>query len=156
MQQYFQYSLFLQQEEELQCNIVLLDNPQFSQLLQKWKQAKRFGFDLETFGNSGEPDSALDPYTGEIRLISIAIPIDNEVRVLLIDLGFYNEQRAPIERQLQTLEFWEILAERLANSTVEVVGHSLDFEQQWMLSKYGLKIRCIRDTKLMSQVYGLG
>lgn len=156
MPQYFQYSLFLQQEEELQSNIVRLDNPQFPQLLQEWKQAKRFGFDLETFGNSGEPDSALDPNTGEIRLISIAIPIDNEVWVLLIDNGFYNEQRTQIEQPLQALGFWETLAERLANPTVEVVGHSLDFEQQWMLAKYGLKIRCIRDTKLMSQVYWAG
>ncbi|OKH30916.1 hypothetical protein NIES2119_30040 [[Phormidium ambiguum] IAM M-71] len=156
MPQYFQYTLFLQQEESLKSNIVLLDNPLFPELFREWKQAKRFGFDLETFGNSGESDSALDPNTGEIRLISLAFTIDSKVWVLLIDNGFSNEQRIQIEQQLHHLGFWETLAERLANPTVEVVGHSLDFEQQWMLAKYGYKIRCIRDTKLMSQVYWAG
>ncbi len=156
MSHYFQYTLFLQNEERLKSNIVMLDNPQLSELLPKWKQTKRFGFDLETFGSSGEPDSALDPNTGEIRLISIAIPIEGKVKVLLIDLGFSSEQRRQIERQLHSLSFWTTLEERLANPTVEVVGHSLDFEQQWILAKYGYKIRCIRDTKLMSQVYWAG
>ena len=155
MQKHFQYTLFLQNEEALNSNIVLLNMPHFSDLLQEWKKVNKFGFDIETFSNI-EEEGALNPQFGEIRLLSIAIPIKCGVKVLLIDLGFLPPERERIYQQLIYLGFWELLSERLANPTVEVIGHSLEFEQQWMLAKYGYKIRCVRDTKLMSQVYWAG
>ncbi len=153
---HYQYTLFLQPEEELLPQIVLLDHPQFIPLLKQWESSNQFGFDIETFSSSAEPNSALFPNQGEIRILSLAIPTLDGIKVLVIDLGFDAQQRNEIKQQLSQLGFWEIFQERLANPKVEVVGHALDFEQQWMLVKYGFKIRGIRDTKLMSQIYWAG
>jgi hypothetical protein len=75
---------------------------------------------------------------------------------LVVDLGWTPPERELINKQLNAVKFWEILAEKLADPNVEIIGHSLDFEQRWMLTKYNIKIRGIRDTKLMSQIYWAG
>lgn len=151
-----QYSLLLFPQEALSPNIITINQPRFSTALKTWKTCSQFGFDIETFSKTNDADGALNPETGEIRLIQIAIPQNPNINVLVIDLGWTSKERSLIHQKLETLGFWDTLKEKLASHPVEVVGHSLDFEQRWMLSKYNYPIRNIRDTKLMSQVYWAG
>ncbi|HBY78275.1 MAG TPA: hypothetical protein DEG47_15020, partial [Cyanobacteria bacterium UBA11148] len=151
-----QYSLLLFPQEEISPHIITTNDPRFNTVFKAWKTCKQFGFDLETFSNISDPDGALNPETGEIRLIQIAINQGEETSVLVIDLGWTNHERSLIYQKLESLTFWNNLRERLINPNVEVIGHSLDFEQRWMLFKYNYPIRNIRDTKLMSQVYWAG
>lgn len=154
--EFYQHSLFLTPEEKLNSNIVLFGDRHSDLLLETWKTTPRFGFDIETWTKHSNPDGALHPEQGEIRLLQIAIEQANQIWVWVIDLLWEPQERAHIHHQLATLGFWDILALQLKNPKVEVVGHSLDFEQKWMLAKYQMPIRCIRDTKLMSQVYWAG
>jgi|GEM_PF-2125020 len=153
MTQFYQYKLNLFPEASRQDNIIGLENQGLNQAIGLFQQSPRFGFDLETFSRASTP--AIAPETGEIRLIQIAIE-QPAVQVIVIDLGWTAKERSRIHQKLESLGFWTTLQERLANPQVEVVGHSLDFEQRWMLAKYNFPIRNLRDTKLMSQVYWAG
>ncbi|MEQ8463537.1 hypothetical protein [Coleofasciculus sp. E1-EBD-02] len=153
MTQFYQYKLNLFPEASRQDNIIGLENQRLNQAIGLFQQSPRFGFDLETFSRASTP--AIAPETGEIRLIQIAIE-QPAVQVIVIDLGWTAKERSRIHQKLESLGFWTTLQERLANPQVEVVGHSLDFEQRWMLAKYNFPIRNLRDTKLMSQVYWAG
>ncbi|MBO3458461.1 MAG: hypothetical protein KME33_13575 [Aetokthonos hydrillicola CCALA 1050] len=147
----------LEPDETKKESIVLINDSRFNQCVEVWKNCKRFGFDLETYSTIRDSDGGLSPDTGEIRLIQIAVTDSfNRTAVMVIDLGWTPQERAQSHEQLKLIGFWTTLRERLANPKVQVVGHSMGFEQSFMLAKYGFPIRNIIDTQLLSQVYWAG
>jgi DNA polymerase I-like protein with 3'-5' exonuclease and polymerase domains len=154
----YQLSLLplMQSDLPLAANIVQIKDVGFQNALKEWEKTDRFGFDIETFpkvpnGNAAEPE------TGEIRCIQIACKLSpKETKVIFLDLGWEQQERERTREFLADLGVWQLLEERLKNPAVEVVGHSLEFEQKWMLSSFGFVLRNLRDVKLASQIYWAG
>lgn len=93
--------------------------------------------DIETGG--------LDAYKEELRLIQVYLPKLNQVAVL--DLwGMTEDQEAWLQHLLKILESSKI-AKYIQNAI---------FDALWFRAKYNIKIRNIRDTRLMSQIMKAG
>ncbi len=146
----------MQSDMPLAANIVQINDVGFQNALEEWAKTDRFGFDIETFpkvpnGNAAEPE------TGEIRCIQIACKLSpKQTKVIFLDLGWEQQERERTREFLADLGVWQLLEERLKNPAVEVVGHSLEFEQKWMLARFGFVLRNLRDVKLASQIYWAG
>lgn len=146
-----QLSLAFSPDVELASFVVQPTNIGFQTLLKKWQQSEIFGFDIETYGeNSGD---ALDPWKGHIRLISIALQTGE---VILLDFGGWLDSKDKILVNYLESGLFSILQERLENTRVIKVGHNLKFDCLWVLVKFGIRVRTLRDTQLESQVYWAG
>ncbi|XHX80913.1 MAG: DNA polymerase [Stenomitos frigidus ULC029] len=146
-----QPSLFPELEVELDPAVVLPGSPLWHECISEWVQCDLFGFDLETYG--AEKQDGLKPWQGEIRLIQIGLPSG---RVLIADLGGFQDDRAAIEAKLRKQGFFTILKERLENRKVRKIMQGGSFDMLWVYVKYGIRVRELRDTMLMSQLLWAG
>jgi len=112
--------------------------PQWRQALGGAKEAGVCGLDIETTG--------LDPLTGRIRLVQLAVP-DSEAEetatVYLADCF-----------SLPAAEVLESLAELLANPAIVKVGHNLKFDLSFIRQALGYRLPAenLFDTMLASQL----
>lgn len=139
-------------EQMLKCDLPI-DVKSFNKKellnLDKFKQAKIFGIDLETFSSLSW--GALSPFYGWIRLISISLEDNTNI---LIDLGGWLDDRDSIFYELT--EFFAVLKEKLADLNTIKVGMNLKFDIGFLLYHYGLHTRNVRDLMLCSQVLWAG
>ena len=149
----YQIALFqtLEKEEPLSESIIRpVDGRAFTSMVEAISQASELGFDLETFGES-DPEHGLDPYLGKIRLMCIALA---DGRVLQLDCG--GRPGCPGDDPTLLRCAFDVLFKALENPRVRIVGHNLKFDALFMRYHYGVKLRGIRDTMLMSQVLWAG
>ena len=149
----YQIALFqtLEAEEPLAEYIIRpRDGRAFTAVLEEISQASELGFDLETFGEFDQ-DHGLDPYLGKIRLICIAL---SDGRVLQLDCGGRPGCPGDDPELLQCA--FDVVIKALENPRVRIVGHNLKFDALFIRYHYGVKLRGIRDTMLMSQVLWAG
>ena len=76
--------------------------------------------DLETYGD--QPAEALDPFRGEIRLLTVMVPGGRPVILDLKALGY------------RAADWAGLFAGR------EVIGHNLHFDAAWLLEKLGVRL----------------
>lgn len=151
-------------EEPLDPSIVLLSSADFYEKLELFKQVLIFGYDLETFSQKGDiykkkklvkDKDALNPFEGKPRLIQVAI--SQEV-VFVIDLGGLNPRPTDdcVVYADRLADFLAVLAERLSDKQVVVVGHNIKFDLVFTMQHLGFHARNIMDTMLMSQILWSG
>lgn len=116
-----------------------------------WKIARNFAVDIETFGE--DETAPLDPWRGHIRTIQIGL---KNGRVLIADLGGWEDDREAFRKRLERLEFFEVLKQKIESKEVWSVAHNMMFELQWFIHKYGYKPWKCADTMLLSQIYWAG
>jgi DNA polymerase I len=92
--------------------------------------------DLETYGDYR--GNALDPYLGEIRLLSVALPQQAPVLFDLRALGY------------GTADWSELVRER------EVIAHHARFDAAWLLHKLGIRLPKVFCTYSASKVLSNG
>jgi len=144
----YQPSLFGPAPSPLDSSVVLLRDPRWPEALAALEAARGLGLDIETYGAN---DDALSPWRGEIRLIGVALP---EGLTLVADLGGALDERA--RRQAELAPFLDALRRKLADRDVLKVGHNLAFDLLWLLVKFNMPARCVRDTMLCSRVLWAG
>lgn len=133
---------FTKDETKLDPNIILVDNWQWESCLDELKKAEYCGFDIETYGS--QPEHALDPWKGSIRLIQVGLPSGKSLILDLQTKGFDSAKEA----------FLSILKDRFRN--IICIGTHLKFDAKWMLVKYGITIYRPRCIGLMSRVLWAG
>ncbi len=145
--------LQLAADEQVNQNVIVPSDPRWSTAIKEFKQANYFGFDLETYG--AEKGDALNPWTGEIRLISVGLPSGLS---LVADLGGWEDDKDQLIADLSSPDkpFLPVLFEKLKCNKTKTIGHNLKFDLLFFKVKFGAVGRCIRDTMLMSQVYWAG
>ncbi|MBW4469198.1 MAG: hypothetical protein KME45_02935 [Stenomitos rutilans HA7619-LM2] len=146
----YQTALLLEPEIALDPCIVTPSDVRWADALTEWQQSKMFGFDIETFASNG---SALDPWRGDIRLISIGL---TNGLSLLVDLGGFMDDCNLCRQRLDATGFLPLLGQMLRDPDVRVVGQNLKFDQLWVKVKFGFDTRCVRDVMLFSQLYWAG
>jgi len=139
------------EDVELADFVIGIDDPRWSATLEKFKQARVFSIDIETFGK--EDWHPLYAWKGNIRIVTVGI---SKEEVLLVDLGGWADfhQRPQIIERYE--EFFDILRERGANWDVVVQGQNLKFDAVFLRTHFDVKLRNIRDSRLMSQVLWAG
>lgn len=148
----YQISLCLEPDIPLTDHFIIRpsDGDRFRQALETLACADEFGFDLETFGLD-DPSHGLDSHRGKIRLINVGF---RDGSVLQLDLGGREGTTGDDPTLLK--QAYIVLFKALRDPFVRVVGHNLKFDAAFMLEKFGVKVRGIRDTQIMSQVLWAG
>ena len=135
---------------QLDENIVRPTDTRFDRVLHDIEHATELGFDLETYGLD-HYDEGLDAYLGKIRLINVGL---RNGLVLQLDLGgregTESDDAALVNRAL------DVLIPKLEDYKTRIVGQNLKFDALFMRYKFQTRIRCMRDTMLMSQVLWAG
>ena len=146
----YQISLVLDPDVELADYIVRPGDDSFHETLKELATANEFGFDLETYGLLDEKHG-LDAYLGSIRLMNIGL---RSGKVLQLDLGGREGTKGDNPEELRLA--YAVLFPQLRNPKTRIVGHNLKFDSLFMLHKFGVRCRGIRDTQIMSQVLWAG
>ncbi len=115
-----------------------------------------------------------DPFQSQIRLIQVALPSG---RCLVADLGGVGEDRAAARRRYgdhgdaftstidgatvtvpiyQPGSFFDILRDVVESETIPKILHHAKFDALWLRIHFGWRMRCIRCTMLLSQLYWAG
>jgi len=123
-----------------------------------------------------DPDTTrdFDPFQSQIRLIQVALPSG---RCMVADLGGVGDDRAA-RRQLygdhgdaytmtidgvtttvpiyQPGSFFDLLRDVVESETIPKILHHAKFDALWLRIHFGWRMRCIRCTMLLSQLYWAG
>lgn len=130
----------------------------------------------DTTLDSVEPDAArdFDPFQSQIRLIQVALPSG---LCLVADLGGVGDDRAAARRRYgdhgdwveydidgeivrvplyQPGSFFDVLRDVVESESTPKILHHAKFDALWLRIHFGWRMRCIRCTMLLSQLFWAG
>lgn len=145
---------FQEDSQELDQSIVLADDPRWKDCLLLFKATKMFSLDQETYG--AEPHHPLFFKLNRIRLIQVGLP---NGLCMMADLGGWQEIDKPdYAQRIETTynEFFTVLAEKLADPEVIVLGVNLKFDFTTIRHHFGFIATQARDLMIISQVLFAG
>lgn len=132
-------------------NPIPTKDPRWDSGIQELTRATRFGLDIETYGVD-DYSGALNPTTGEIRLISVGLPSG---LAMVADLGAMGSDRETTLKRLTP--FLQVLKHACkSRRQLTIMQNGVGFEVRWLLHKLGIRIRNMGDTMLMSQILWAG
>ncbi len=113
--------------------LLLTDKARLPEIGAAIKAAGSAALDLETYGE------ALDPWRGNIRILSLALPHSSPV--WLLDLSVIGYDLGPLGSALES---------------VELIGHNVKFDSLWLRVKCGLKLAKLYCTCTASRLLTAG
>jgi DNA polymerase I-like protein with 3'-5' exonuclease and polymerase domains len=148
----YQTTLFsqLDPDVDLDPNAILISDPRWLECLIELQKAKYIGIDAEFYEAGKGPwgkAKDIDYWKSAIRLIQVGLPSE---RVLVFNLGGLLDNREELLSAHKPA--LAILKQVVESKTVPKIGMNLSCEYLLLRIHLGMKMRCMRDIMLCSQL----